>query len=181
MLASAGLRTSSEDKLPEGLIPPTIAAHAVDYPASDKRISASVDIDDPALRQRANEDWYRLSIEGGLFTREDPRFYVALQRGEEDHLTWIHAELMGSWDIMGAGANGPLGSGYCRPEFVMLSLNGKSICCGTTWQFAIGTVVITAAAQSPFFRNYAEGVVKSTWTHPEVRESVLEWLQFNTP
>lgn len=177
MWAPAGLHVAKNNDLPHGLIPPIIAAHAVDYPTGDGRNMASTDIDDPMLRDKANEDWYRLSTEGGLFRREDPQFLVAIKHAEEKPATWAHAELTSSWDIMGAGADGLLGSGFCRPEFVMLSLDGRVICCGTTWQFAIGTVVITAAQQSPFFRNFAKGIAESTFTLPEDRDAVLDWLR----
>lgn len=176
ILAEHGLRITQQNGLTDDLIPPIIAAQAVSYPFSEGRIAASIDIDDPDVCEKANADWYRLSVEGGLFKDADRRFLLALHSEADDLFGWVHAELTSRWDIMGgAAASGLLGNRYCRPEFVMLSRDGRVICRGTTWQYAIGTILVKDP-RTQFLQKVARGYLDSNSAHSGDLEAIRRWL-----
>lgn len=135
-----------------------------------------MDIEDPLLLEKANAEWYRLSVEAGLFTEADRRFLVAYSSTEEGPSQWIGVELQDSWDIMGRGASGPLGSGFCRPEFRMLSLGGEVLSCGTTWESAISVFVMKDLADSQVLRTFAEWVATGEIGHPVESAAARRWL-----
>lgn len=164
---------------PEGLIPPLIAGQAPSCPFEEGRIEAMLDISDPLLCEKANADWYRLSLEGGLFSATDRRFLLALPPEEEGPSRWACVELQSSWDIMGRGAAGLLGSAPCRPEFRMLSLDGDVLCFATTWEHAISTSVLTAPHRSHVLRRFAAWVAEGAMDEPDepaLSPAVRRWL-----
>lgn len=175
-LAAAGLLVQEECGDLGGLIPPLVTGQAPSCPLEDGRTESLVDIEDPLLLEKANADWYRLSVEAGLFTEVDRRFLVALTPEEDGPSQWICVELQDSWDIMGNGASGLLGSGYCRPEFRMLSLDGAVLCCGTTWESAISAFVMKEPRNSQVLRKFAEWVATGEIWHPVEGVAARRWL-----
>ncbi|MFE2540914.1 hypothetical protein [Actinacidiphila glaucinigra] len=157
-LAAAGLRIVEEWTGPDGLVPPTVTGQAPSVPFEDDRVEAMVDFLDPHLPEKANADWYRLAVEGGLFSETDRRFLVAIHPGPDRLARWCCVELQSEWDIMGKGADGLLGSAPYRPEFRMLSLDGNVLCFATTWEHAISTSVLKAPHRSQVLRRWAEGL-----------------------
>lgn len=77
-LAAAGLLVLEECGDLGGLVPPLVTGQAPSCPLEDGRTESLLDIEDPLLLEKANADWYRLSVEAGLFTETDRRFLVAL-------------------------------------------------------------------------------------------------------
>lgn len=175
-LAAAGLLVLEECGDLGGLIPPLVTGQAPSCPFEDGRTESLVDIEDPLLLEKANADWYRLSFEAGLFTEADRRFLVALAPEEDGPSQWICVELQDSWDIMGAGASGVLGSGRCHPEFRMLSLDGSALSCGTTWESAISVFVVKSPHRSQVLRRFAEWVATGEIGHPEESAAARHWL-----
>ncbi|MGF1430953.1 hypothetical protein [Kitasatospora sp. LaBMicrA B282] len=175
-LAAAGLLVLDECVDLDRLIPPLVTGQAPSCPPEDGRTESLVNIDDPLLLEKANADWYRLSIEAGLFSEADRRFLVALTPEEDGPSQWICVELQETWDIMGKGASGPLGSGYCRPEFRMLSLDGSVLACGTTWESAISTFVLKSPLESQVLRKFAEWVATGEIGHPAESAAARRWL-----
>ncbi|MGW2240538.1 hypothetical protein [Streptomyces sp. NPDC001759] len=135
-----------------------------------------LDIGDSLLLEKANADWYRLSVEAGLFAETDRRFLLALAPDEDGPETWICVELQDSWDIMGRGASGPLGSGSCRPEFRMLSLDGSVLACGTTGESAISIFTLKEPRNSTVLRNFAEWLATGEIGYPEESAAARRWL-----
>ncbi|GGW71595.1 hypothetical protein GCM10010381_65430 [Streptomyces xantholiticus] len=166
-LAVAGLRIVDGWTEPEGLIPPIVTGQAPSCPPEEGRVEAMLDVLEPHLREKANADWYRLSVEGELFTETDRRFLLALQPEESSPSRWFCVELQSEWDIMGKGAAGLLGSAPCRPEFRMLSLDGNVLCFATTWEHDISTSVLTAPHRSKVLRRWAEAVAEGTMDEPD--------------
>lgn len=175
-LAAAGLLVLEECGDLGGLVPPLVTGQAPSCPPEDGRTESLVDMGDPMLLEKTNADWYRLSVEAGLFTEADRRFLVALTLEEDGPSQWICVELEDSWDIMGKGASGPLGSGYCRPEFRMLSLDGSVLCCGTTWESAISVFVLNGLNTSQVLRRFAEWVATGEIGHPVESAAARRWL-----
>ncbi|MFD5975690.1 hypothetical protein [Streptomyces bacillaris] len=175
-LAAAGLLVLEECGEPGGLIPPLVTGQASSCPPEDGRTESMVEIEDPLLLEKANAEWHRLSLEAGLFTESDRRFLVAISPEEEGPSQWICVELQDSWDIMGEGASGLLGSGYCRPEFRMLSLDGTVLSCGTTWESAISTFVLKSPNRSQVLRKFAEWVATGEIGHPTESAAARSWL-----
>ncbi|MGX1494644.1 hypothetical protein RKD41_006903 [Streptomyces tendae] len=178
-LAAAGLRIVDGWAEPEGLIPPVVTGQAPSCPPEEGRVEALRDILEPDLREKANADWYRLSVEAGLFTETDRRFLLALQPEGKYRSRWFCVELGSEWDIMGAGAAGLLGSAQCRPEFRMLSLDGNVLCFATTWEHDISTSVLTAPHRSMVLRRWAEAVTDGTMDDPDeppVSLAARRWL-----
>ncbi|MET9882267.1 hypothetical protein ABZZ20_03745 [Streptomyces sp. NPDC006430] len=176
-LAMAGLSVQKTAVIPAGAIPPAVAGQMVSCLPGDTRSESWVDVEDPLLHEKANSDWYRLSITNGLFEEDDPTFFIALQPlGEEGPSQWICVTLQPSWDLMGKGAAGLLGSAHGRPEFLALSRDGSVLCCGTTSQFAIGTVVVTSPDRSEVLRRFARYLSTSEIGYPESRAAARRWL-----
>ncbi|MFF3113446.1 hypothetical protein ACFVSN_30150 [Kitasatospora sp. NPDC057904] len=175
-LAAAGLVVLEECGDLGGLVPPLVTGQAPSCPPEDGRTEAVVDLGDPLLLEKANTAWYRLSVGAGLFTEADGRFLVALTPEKDGPSHWICVELQDSWDIMGTGASGLLGSGYCRPEFRMLSLDGTVLCCGTTWESAISAFVLKDPGNSQVLRNFAEWVATGEIGHPTESTAARRWL-----
>ena len=165
-LAAAGLRIVDGWTEPDGLIPPIVTGQAPSCPAEEGRVEAMLDVLEPQLLEKANADWYRLSVEGGLFSKTDRRFLLALRSEENRPERWICVELQSEWDIMGKGAAGLLGSAPCRPEFRMLSLDGNVLCFATTWEHDISTSVLRAPHRSQVLRRSAEAVAQGTMDEP---------------
>ncbi|MGX1567171.1 hypothetical protein [Streptomyces sp. NPDC055506] len=161
-LAVAGLRIVEGWTAPDGLLPPTVTSQAPSVPSEDGRVEAMLDFLDPQLHEKANADWYRLSVEGGLFSETDCRFLIALHPGQDRLARWHCVELQSEWDIMGKGADGLLGSAPYRPEFSMLSLDGNVLCFATTWEHAISTSVLKAPHRSQVLREWAEDLTDGT-------------------
>ncbi|MEV7488896.1 hypothetical protein AB0N86_33345, partial [Streptomyces sp. NPDC093023] len=63
---AAGLRIVEEWTAPDRLVPPTVIGQAPSIPFEDGRVEVLRDFLDPLLQQKANADWYRLAVEGGL-------------------------------------------------------------------------------------------------------------------
>ncbi|RGD62312.1 hypothetical protein DR950_35260 [Kitasatospora xanthocidica] len=167
-LAEAGLVLVGGWTEPEGLVPPFLTGQAPGCPPEEGRVDAVLDVLDPLLHEKANADWYRLSVEGGLFSATDRRFLLSL--GPEDgpgRARWHCVELRAEWDVMGRGAAGPLGSAFCRPEFRMLSLDGGVLCFGTTWEHAISTSVLTAPNRSRVLWRFAAWVAQGALDDPD--------------
>ncbi|MFH9492567.1 hypothetical protein ACIPJG_08490 [Streptomyces halstedii] len=175
-LSAAGLLVLEECGDLDGLIPPLVTGQAPSCPPEDGRVESLVDIGDPMLLEKGNAEWHRLSVEAGLFTEADRRFLVALASEEDGPSQWICVELQDSWDIMGRGASGPLGSGYCRPEFRMLSLDGSVLSCGTTWESAISAFVLKGLRNSQVLRRFAEWVATGEIGHPAESVAARRWL-----
>ncbi|MGW7319289.1 hypothetical protein [Streptomyces sp. NPDC054854] len=179
-LAAAGLRIVDGWIESEGLIPPIVTGQAASCPPEEGRVEAMLDVLEPQLQQKANADWYRLSVEGGLFTETDRRFLLALRPGQDRPARWFCVELQNEWDIMGKGAAGLLGSAPCRPEFSMLSLNGNVLCFATTWQHDISTSVLTSPHRSQVLRRFAEWVAGGAMDEPHeppLSTTVRRWLE----
>uniref|UniRef100_A0A8D3WSX2 Uncharacterized protein n=2 Tax=Streptomyces TaxID=1883 RepID=A0A8D3WSX2_STRFA len=155
---AAGLRIVEEWTAPDRLVPPTVIGQAPSIPFEDGRVEVLRDFLDPLLQQKANADWYRLAVEGGLFSETDRRFLIALSPGRDRLSRWHCVELQSEWDIMSKGADGLLGSAPYRPEFSMLSLDGNVLCFATTWEYAISTSVLKAPHRSHVLRHWAEGL-----------------------
>ncbi|MEU3689820.1 hypothetical protein [Streptomyces narbonensis] len=178
-LAAAGLLFVDEWTEPEGLIPAIVAGQAPSCPPSDGRVEALLDFLEPQLHEKANADWYRLAVEGGLFSETDRRFLLALQSEETERPQWFCVELQSTWDLMGEGAAGPLGSAPCRPEFRMVSLDGNVLVFATTWEHAISTSVLKAPHRSQVLRRWAEDVASGSLDYPDeppLSPAARRWL-----
>ncbi|MBW5482083.1 hypothetical protein [Streptomyces bambusae] len=176
-LALAGLSVQPAVAVPAGAVPPAVAGQMMSVLPGDTRSEAWVDVEDPLLHEKANSDWYRLSVTNGLFKEEDPTFFIALRPpGEEGPSRWTCVTLQDPWDIMGKGAAGILGSSYGRPEFLTLSRDGSVLCCGTTSQFSIGTVVVTSPERQEVLRRFARYLSIADIGHPESRAAAKRWL-----
>ncbi|MET9579642.1 hypothetical protein [Streptomyces massasporeus] len=178
-LAAAGLRIVDGWTEPGGLIPPIVTVQAPSCPPEEGRVEAMLDVLEPRLLEKANADWYRLSVEGGLFSETNRRFLLALRPEENRPHRWFCVELQSEWDIMGKGAAGPLGSAPCRPEFRMLSLDGNVLCFATTWEHDISTSVLTTPHRSQVLRRWAEAVAEGTMDEPDespVSLAARRWL-----
>ncbi|MFD7322077.1 hypothetical protein ACFV9D_13495 [Streptomyces sp. NPDC059875] len=178
-LAAAGLLVVDGWAEPEGLIPPFITGQAPSCPPEEGRVEALLDITEPLLHEKANAGWYRLSVEGGLFSETDRRFLLAFGPEEGGPSQWNCVELQSSWDVMGKAAAGGFGSAHCRPEFRMLSLDGSVLCFGTTWERAISTSVLTAPNRSRVLRRFAEWVARGSMDQPgepPLSAAVRRWL-----
>jgi len=174
--AAAGLRMLKGCGDPSAYIPPIVAGQVASCPPEEGRIEVQVGIEDPCLLEKANAGWYRLSIEAGLFSEAERRFMVAFTPNENSPSRWICVELQESWDVMGQGASGPLGSGYCRPEFLMHSLDGAVLCCGTTYQYSIGVFTLRDPRRSQVLSRSAEYVATGEIGHPVESASARSWL-----
>ncbi|MFD3660396.1 hypothetical protein ACFWVF_07285 [Streptomyces sp. NPDC058659] len=178
-LAAAGLLLVDGWTEPEGLIPTIVTGLATSCPPSDGRVEAMLDVLEPQLHERANADWYRLAVEGGLFSETDRRFLLAMDTEENDSSGWFCVELQSEWDIMGAGAAGLLGSAPCRPEFRMLSLDGNVLLFATTWEHEISTSVLTAPHRSKVLRRWAEDLASGSMDYPDeppLSPAARRWL-----
>ncbi|MFB6511710.1 hypothetical protein ACFCW4_26195 [Streptomyces virginiae] len=178
-LAAAGLRIVGGWVEPEWLIPPYITGQAPSCPPDEGRVESVLDVLDPLLHEKANADWYRLAVEGGLFSEADRRFLLPHKPVEGGPVRWCCVELQDDWDIMGKGAAGLLGSAPLRPEFRMLSLDGNVLCFATTWQHSISTSVLTAPHRSRVLRRFAEWVAQGAMdgpNEPPLSTEVRRWL-----
>lgn len=178
-LAAAGLRAVDGWREPAGLIPPFLTGQASSCPPREGRVESVLDVTDPLLHERANADWYRLAVEGGLFSEADRRFLLPHSPAEGGLGRWRCVELQDDWDIMGRGAAGLLGSAPLRPEFSMLSLDGNVLCFATTWQHSISTSVLTAPHRSRVLRRFAEWVAQGAMdraNEPPLSTPARRWL-----
>ncbi|MFF8883168.1 hypothetical protein [Streptomyces flaveolus] len=181
-LTAAGLRIVEEWTAPDGLVPPTVAGQAPAVPFEDGRVEVLRDFLDPCLQEKANADWYRLAVEGGLFSETDRRFLVAINPGPDRLARWHCVELQSEWDVMGKGADGPLGSAPYRPEFGMVSLDGNVLCFATTWEHAISTSVLKAPHRSQVLRRWAEWLTNGSMDDmgdpdaPQLSVAARRWL-----
>ncbi|MEV5509363.1 hypothetical protein [Streptomyces orinoci] len=157
------------------LIPPTLAGMATSYPESEKWRTSSVDRDAADCVTRANEGWFDLAREGGLFG-DDREFLVAVAISEEDDW-WARVRLAETWDVMGAGSANALGNGFGLPAFHMLSLTGDVVVCGMVWQSSIGTYLVSGFEKVKGFRDNAEW--KANWARTPRYEAlaIRRWLE----
>ncbi|MFG3346156.1 hypothetical protein ACGF1Z_13960 [Streptomyces sp. NPDC048018] len=161
------------------LVPPTIATVAADYPPPVGEWARSVvETTAPDFVARANEGWFALARDGGLFG-DDREFLVAVEvEGEEERNDWWWARvrLDAAWDVMGAGAASALGVGPGAPEFAMLSVSGDVIVCGTTGPTSIGTVLVTGFRELAELREFAEWQADWSGTPQRERVTTRRWL-----
>ncbi|GAB7039663.1 hypothetical protein JCM9533A_35130 [Catenuloplanes niger JCM 9533] len=158
------------------LIPPVVAGQAPSCPIEERWTEMNSDTNDPEILHTMNQGWYRQSIDSGLFADGDRRFLLAQSLGDDGPSRWIRVRLQGQWDILGDGASGALGSGWCRPEFRMLSLDGSVLCCGTTGESAVSIFVIKEPSRSITLRRFAEWIVTTDIYHPADAAAVNRWL-----
>jgi hypothetical protein len=175
-LAPAGMIFLGLMDLESPLVPPTLATLAPGYPPESGTWSRSVvGTDVPGFITRANEGWFELSRKGRLFG-DDREFLVAVEILEDDWW-WAHVKLAESWDIMGAGSAAALGTGFGEPEFVMLSLAGDVIVCGTAGGFMIGAVLVNDFQDLTGLRELAHW--KASWPGASQQERIAarRWLE----
>ncbi|MCX5306297.1 hypothetical protein OG304_23055 [Streptomyces sp. NBC_00160] len=174
-LHAAGLIFRGMADLDCPLIPPKLATGAAGYPPPSGRWPvSSVEIDAQDWVVRANKGWFELSRDGGLFSA-DREFFVAVERQEEEWW-WARVGLAETWDVMGAGAAGLLGSGYGVPGFTMLSLAGDVIVCGMEWQTTIGAVLVSHFDEHRKLREYSEWTAGWQGTPEQERVAIRNWL-----
>lgn len=176
-LAAAGLAVQKECGDLGPLLPAVVAGQAPSCPLEERGAELTLTLGDPLAQDSANSAWYRIAIESGLFTDTDRRFLLAQDVGNDGPSQWICVELQGSWDIMGEGAAGPLGSAYFRPEFRMLSLDGSVLCCGTTGESAISIFALTKPGRSATFRRFAEWMATTEDLHPTDAAALHRWFE----
>ncbi|MEU4359795.1 hypothetical protein [Streptomyces virginiae] len=177
-LAAIGLFLDRDIAAPEDAVPPAVAGQMMSVRPGDSRSEAWVDLQDPLLHEKGNADWYRLSVAHGLFEEDDPTFFIALQQPDaESPSRWTCVTLRDPWDMMGKGAAGILGSGHGRPEFLALSRDGNVLCCGSTSQSSIGTVVVTSPERQEVLQRFARYLSIADVGYPESRAAAKRWLE----
>ncbi|GAA4972952.1 hypothetical protein [Actinoplanes utahensis] len=177
-LAVAGLTVLGEYNGSGTLVPALLTGQAPSCPAEERWSESTLDTTDPQLVEKANADWYRMSIEAGLFLATDRRFLLAHQAGEDEPSRWICVELQNPWDIVGKGAAGTLGSRSGCPEFRMLAMDGSVLACGTTNQTTIDIFLVKDPNRSEIFRLFASGLVSDEYLHPEDAAKIRDWLDY---
>jgi hypothetical protein len=177
LLGNAGLHLIGRGG--DGQLPVAAAWLATSARPEDGRRDELVDKNDPELVVKANQGWYRLAEQHGLFT-EDRLFLLGVDFAGPDAgplLRWVTVKLGPDWDVMGAGAaSGVLGSGVGMPEFVMLRLDGSVIVRGTTWQRSIGSLVLPNPRGVPVIASYVERLLANPATSPSDRRAAAHWL-----
>lgn len=157
-------------------IPPTLATAAAGYPPpSGQWPTSSVEVGVQDWVAEANKGWYELSRDGGLFSA-DREFLVAVERHEKEWW-WARVGLADTWDVMGAGAAGALGSGFGLPGFAMLSLTGDVIVCGLEWQSSIGAVLVSNFNELQSLREFAEWRAGWQGTTERDQAAIRSWLR----
>ncbi|MFF4493911.1 hypothetical protein [Streptomyces sp. NPDC001546] len=178
-LAKAGLRLLGTVDAADPLIPPTLATFASSCSSEDGAFGEVVDLDDPRVQEKANSEWYRLALRGGLFGEVGSQFLVAVKRAGSDspQWWWARVELLDEWDIVGAGASsGILGSGPCRPSFVMLSLDGGVILRCDVGQASIDFSVVREPHHAQTLRQHGEWMAESPRVDEFTRAAIRNWL-----
>ncbi|MEU1625329.1 hypothetical protein ABZ746_08340 [Streptomyces sp. NPDC020096] len=178
-LVRAGIRFLSIDATPATL-PVRAAWIASSCGRSDGRRDIVFNAGDADIVSNANLSWFSLASEIGLFSEPNGEFLLGVDLADDKStpiLRWAKVELMDSWDIMGAGAaNGILGSGVGRPEFVMMSTNGGVVMRGTTWEDGIGVLVVPAPHRVKLMRDYVERLASNPRADLHERRSASEWI-----
>lgn len=173
-LAAAGLTFLGMVELSAPLMPPTLANLATGYPPEGELPGGVfVELNDPQLLDKANVGWYECSLDVGLFNQER-EFLVAVEC-EDDLWWWARVKLTEPWDIMGAGAAGALGVRRGLPRFVMMSLDGNSVVCGTDWESSIGCI-LARPRLSQRLRDFAEEWSGFDSTSEFDRTATQRWL-----
>ncbi|MFC6568211.1 hypothetical protein [Actinoplanes utahensis] len=162
---------------PGAVIPALVTAQAPSYPVEERWAWAATYFTDPLLHGKANSDWYRISLETGLFSETDPRFLMAYLPGEDGPSEWLCVELQEDWDIMGTGAAALLGSAWCRPEFRFLSLDGSVLVSSTTGEDALDTFAAREPDRSSYLPRYAAWLATLEDLHPGDVAAIRRWLQ----
>ncbi|WP_143631324.1 MULTISPECIES: hypothetical protein [Streptomyces] len=178
-LAEAGLRLLGKIDATEPLIPPTLATFATSCPAEDGAFREAVDLDDPRLLEKANSEWYRLALRSGLFSKADSRFLVAVDFADSElpQWWWVRVELLDEWDIIGAGAaSGVLGNDFCRPAFVMLSLDGGVILRCDVGELRIDFAVVREPHRARTLLGHGQWMVESPIVDEFSRAAARRWL-----
>lgn len=175
-LAVAGISFLGELGEQKPLIPPVIVNQATSCPLAERRAELDIKFSSSELRRELNDAWYRMAVEYGLFTDGDRQFLLPLGEHEDGPSRWVHVELQDQWDIFGAGAAGGLGSGWCRPEFRMLSSDGSVLICGSTAEFEVNLFAVPEPSRSMTLRRFADWVVASELFHPADTAAVRAWL-----
>ncbi|MFF3844275.1 hypothetical protein [Streptomyces sp. NPDC002328] len=176
-LAPAGLVFLGLMDLELPLIPPPLANMATGYkPPSGEWPRSVVGRDTPDFVTKANEGWFELSREGGLFG-DDREFLVTapLQEGGND-LWWACVRLADSWDLVGAGSAAGLGSGFGEPEFTALSLTGDVVAFCYSHSSAVGTVLATGFSDLADLRKMAEWTADYPTTPRQEKAAARRWL-----
>ncbi|MEU1542056.1 hypothetical protein ABZ461_28895 [Actinacidiphila glaucinigra] len=176
-LAPAGLVFLCLMDLELPLIPPTLANMATGYkPPSGEWPRSVVGRDTPDFVAQANEGWFELSREGGLFG-DDREFLVTvpLHEGGND-LWWAHVRLAESWDVVGAGSSAALGSGFGEPEFTALSLAGDVVAFCYAHSAAVGSVLATGFSDLVDLRKMAEWEADYPRTRRQEKAAARRWL-----
>ncbi|WP_404870168.1 hypothetical protein ACI1MP_32245 [Kitasatospora griseola] len=178
-LAPAGIRFRGVDETPATL-PVRAAWIAVSCGRDDGRRDVVLDVSDADVVTNANLSWFGLASESGLFSGPNGEFLLGVDLADDEStpiLRWANVELMEDWDVMGHGAaSGMLGSGAGRPEFVMMSIGGEVILRGTTWEDAIGVLVVPMPDRVKLIRDYAGRLASNPRSDSHERQSALEWL-----
>ncbi|MEU6440211.1 hypothetical protein [Streptomyces sp. NPDC047046] len=178
-LAKAGLRLLGTVDATEPLIPPTLATFASSCSTEDGAFGEAVDLDDPRVREKANAEWYRLALRGGLFSGVDSQFLVAVNfsGSGSPQWWWVRVELLDEWDIVDAGASsGILGNGPCRPSFVMLSLDGGVILRCDVGQASIDFSIVREPHHAQTLLQHGEWMVGSPRVDELTRAAIRRWL-----
>ncbi|MCX5175543.1 hypothetical protein [Streptomyces virginiae] len=203
-LRRAGLEVI-EGGVPEHALPAFVIGAVVSCGPGTGRRDAYLDYDAPRLVERANQGWYELASDFGLFGA-DREFLLALPAhcygaqaaSRHRRHVWRRVRLLDDWDVMGAACAidlGPsahgypeyiLGAGAGHPGFGMLSLDSSVAVVGTTWQTGITSLAVPDPGGKEVVRAMLEGAATREWDPREEwfmgaprakRAEALAWLR----
>ncbi|MFG2776913.1 hypothetical protein ACGFY7_03525 [Streptomyces prunicolor] len=164
-------------------IPPYVAGMVMSCRPGEGRRDRTVALDEPARVPKANAGWFELATEFGLFS-VGRQFLLSISVPYPDAVddtdvegVWGLVELLGDWDIMGAGcAVGITGSRYGRPAFVMSALDGSVFVQGTVWQDSIGTAALPNPHRVQSLRDVARLNIGKPYRTAAEDEDTRAWL-----
>ena len=179
-LAFGGLRFLEYADLECLLIIPRLARRVMALPTPPgHRLWSAVDTPSDDYIAKANEGWFDISSQGGLFG-EDREFYVPVpirRTSENEDYWWAHVHLEDEWDVMGRGSEAILGIASGRPAFAMLSLSGDTAVSGDVWEAQIGSVLVSGIRDVRGFREACRKEMERPKTSVFNRDAIGRWLK----
>jgi hypothetical protein len=168
------------------LVPPAPASFARHVAPGVVADAVCIDVRSPDLVERVNEEWYRMCVDVGVFSEENPEFLACVEPDDPDFdpdvgpalirwAWWARVRLTPDWDLS-TGPLGLFGRGPRHPDFVMLSTDGTTSIHADEGEITVDMAAVSGVNTNAALRQWCERYLHDPQIAARGRDAFRRWL-----